>query len=210
MANPRTSRARSADPVLPATVEKRTNTGVFSPFVNTAGPADAGQRAVALEVPVRPEPAGVDDPLGDALVVEVEDLLAEVEVLQQRRPARPDPQRVLVVGDRHALLGGQRERAVGRLVRLAAGPGGGGNRAGFLVGGVYRPGGRICPRGRRPRGLVGGCRRLRPLYREEPGTGGAGGGEELATRRICSGRLVSHERALRYIWIERQSERPAL
>ena len=28
---PRTSRARSAEPLLPATVEKRTNAGVFSP-----------------------------------------------------------------------------------------------------------------------------------------------------------------------------------
>ena len=49
------------------------------------GPGDVGERLVVLEVAVGPEAAGVDDALGDALVVEVEDLLAEVEVLQERR-----------------------------------------------------------------------------------------------------------------------------
>jgi len=37
----------------------------------------------------------VHDPLGDAFVVEVEELLAEGEVLQQRRSALADAQRVL-------------------------------------------------------------------------------------------------------------------
>ena len=68
------------------------------------------------------EAPGVHDPLGDALVVEVEDLLAEVEVVEQRRAALAGAQRVLVVGDRDALLGGQRHAgAGGRLVGLAAG-----------------------------------------------------------------------------------------
>ena len=49
----------------------------------------------------------MDDALGDALVVEVRDLLAEDEVLEQRRPAQARLQRVLVVGDRHALVGRQ-------------------------------------------------------------------------------------------------------
>ena len=86
------------------------------------GAGDVGQRLVVLEVAVRAEAAGVDHPLGDALVVEVEDLLPEVEVLEQRRAPLADPQRVLVVGDRDALLGGQRgPSAVGGLVGLAAG-----------------------------------------------------------------------------------------
>ena len=63
--------------------------------------------SVVLEIAVGAKAAGMDDALGDALVVEVEDLLAEVEVFQRRRPAIADPQRVLVVGDRDALLGGQ-------------------------------------------------------------------------------------------------------
>ena len=42
------------------------------------------------------------DPLGNALVVEVRDLLAEDEVLEQGRAAQPGLERVLVVGDRLA------------------------------------------------------------------------------------------------------------
>ena len=41
--------------------------------------------------------AGVHDPLGDALVVEVGDLLPQVVVLQQHRSARPGLQRVVGV-----------------------------------------------------------------------------------------------------------------
>ena len=67
------------------------------------------------------EAAGVDDALGDALVVEVEDLLAEVEVVEQRGATVADAQRVLVVGDGHALGRGQPRATVTRLVRLAAG-----------------------------------------------------------------------------------------
>ena len=85
------------------------------------GPGDVGQRLVVLEVPVRPVAAGMDHPLGDPLVIEVEDLLPEVEVLQRAGTAFPGPQRVLVVGDDSALPGGQPRRAVRRdLVRLAA------------------------------------------------------------------------------------------
>jgi hypothetical protein len=42
--------------------------------------------------------------LGDPLVIEMEDLLAEVKVLQERRTAVTDLERVLVVGDWDALL----------------------------------------------------------------------------------------------------------
>ena len=85
------------------------------------GPGEVGQRLVVLEVPVRPVPAGVHHPLGDPLVVEVEDLLAEVGILQRGRAALPGPQGVLVVGNDRALLGGQPRATAGRgLVRLAA------------------------------------------------------------------------------------------
>ena len=85
-AKPRTSRARSNEPLLPATVENRTNAGVRSPApLEDVGPGDVGQRLVGLEVSVCAVAAGVHHPLGDPLVVEVEDLLPEVEVLQQRR-----------------------------------------------------------------------------------------------------------------------------
>jgi hypothetical protein len=49
----------------------------------------------------------VHDPLGDALVIEMEDLFAEVEVFEGGRPALAEFQAVLVVGDRDALLGRQ-------------------------------------------------------------------------------------------------------
>src|SRR5262249_26274538 len=73
-----------------------------------------GERPVVLEEPVHAEATRVYDPLGDPLVVEVEELLPEVEVLQRRRAALADPQRVLVVADRDALLRRQRGTAVRR------------------------------------------------------------------------------------------------
>ena len=110
--------------MLPATVEKRTNAGrALAGALEEVGPGEVGQRLVGLEVAVRAVAAGVHDPLGDPLVVEVEDLLAEVEVLEQRRAALADPQRVLVVGDRHALCGRQSVAdSVRDLMGLATGP----------------------------------------------------------------------------------------
>jgi hypothetical protein len=52
---------------------------------------------VGLEVAVGAGAAGVHDALGDALVVEVGDLLAEDEVFEQGRAAQAGLQRVLVV-----------------------------------------------------------------------------------------------------------------
>ena len=66
------------------------------------------ERLVALEVAVRRRPSGVHDALGNPLVIEVGDLLAEDEVLEQRRPAQAGLERVLVVANGHALIGGQR------------------------------------------------------------------------------------------------------
>ena len=89
----------SAEPRSPATVEKRTNTGVLSRRLEGRGARELGERLVALEVAVGRRAARVHDALGDALVVEVGDLLAQDEVLEQRGPAQPGLQRVLVVGD---------------------------------------------------------------------------------------------------------------
>ena len=49
----------------------------------------------------------MDDALGDALVVEVRDLLAQVVVLEQRRPALTGLQRVLGVAEPDPLGGGE-------------------------------------------------------------------------------------------------------
>ena len=70
--------------------------------------------AVGLEHAVRGGAAGVDHPLRDALVIEVRDLLPEVEVLQQRRSARPRLQRVIGVGQAQALRRGQVRTRPGR------------------------------------------------------------------------------------------------
>ena len=57
---------------------------------------------------VSARPLGVHHALGNALAVEVLQLLDEVEILQQDRPARAGGDRVLVVGDGDAGSGGKR------------------------------------------------------------------------------------------------------
>ena len=80
------------EPRSPATVEKRAKTGVRLPFCGERRRhRELGQVFVALEKAVRGRAAGVHDTLGDALVVEVIDLLAQHEVAAStvgpRRPA---------------------------------------------------------------------------------------------------------------------------
>src|SRR5262245_8971991 len=48
------------------------------------GAGDIGERFRQFEVPVGAIPSRVDDPFRDALMIEMEDLLAEVEVFEQR------------------------------------------------------------------------------------------------------------------------------
>ena len=84
------------------------------------GPRELGCCLVRLEVAMDPEPTGVHHPLGNAFMVEVEDLLAEMEVLEQRRTAVADLQRVLIVGDGDPLLRRQPHAALAhRLMSLA-------------------------------------------------------------------------------------------
>ena len=58
--------------------------GLLALALEQVGAGDIGQQLVGLEVAVRPEAPRVHHPLRDALVIEVEDLLAEVEVFEQR------------------------------------------------------------------------------------------------------------------------------
>jgi len=62
----------------------------------------------------------MDHALRDALMIEVEDFLAEVRILQQHWPACPLLEAVLVVRDRDALLRGEYRNVAFRcLVRFA-------------------------------------------------------------------------------------------
>ena len=70
--------------------------------------------AVGLEDTVRRSAPGMDDPLGNALVIEVGDLLPEVEVLQQSRPALAGLQRMISVGQPQALR--RSEKLTGRVL----------------------------------------------------------------------------------------------
>ena len=64
---------------------------------------------------------GVDNTLGNALVIEMHDLLAQHEVFQQGGATQRGFQGILVVGDHDALVGGQRRvLAAGVLVQFAA------------------------------------------------------------------------------------------
>ena len=84
---------------------------LFSDFAEERGARELGDRLRAFEEAVRRRAARMHNPLGDALVVEVGDLLAKDEVLEQRRAAEARLQRVLIVRDGDALVG--REHAVG-------------------------------------------------------------------------------------------------
>ncbi len=80
-----------------------------------------GQRMGQFEVPMGTAAAGMHDALGNAFMVEVGDLLAQDEVFQQGRAARAGLERVLVVGHRDALVGGQlRMAATGLLLQFIA------------------------------------------------------------------------------------------
>ena len=126
-AKPRTSRAQSVDPREPATVENRTKTGVSSRRIGQeAGLGQVGQILIDLKHAVRGSAARVDDALGNALVIEMGDLFAKMEVLHQRRAAYAGLQGVLIVGNLDALIPGHDlagldgvARQVGCLVGLA-------------------------------------------------------------------------------------------
>ena len=64
----------------------------------------------------------MNDPLRNALVIEMRDLFAKKKNFQKRRPAGTGLERVLIVRKRDALVGGQRGvPAPGKLVQLASG-----------------------------------------------------------------------------------------
>jgi hypothetical protein len=71
------------------------------------------QRLVVLEIAMGPETAGVDDTLGNALMIKMKDFLAKVKVFERSGTARADLEGILVIGYRDALLRGQHGRIAG-------------------------------------------------------------------------------------------------
>src|ERR1035437_2291538 len=69
------------------------------------------QRGGQLKESMRARRARVNDTLGNALVVEMRDFVAKDEILQERRAAGIGPERVLIIGEYDALVGGERRMA---------------------------------------------------------------------------------------------------
>ena len=97
-------------------MENRTKTGVSTPSARNRA-ADAVGGAVADEDAVGAGAAGVHHALGDALMVEVGDLLPQVVVLQQGRAALPGLQRVVGVAEPQALRRGEERTLLGQVRR---------------------------------------------------------------------------------------------
>ena len=140
---------------------------------------------------MRRRPARVDDALGNALVVEVRDLFTQNEVFEEGRTAQPGLQRVLVVGNGDALIGGQRpfarihSHAIQGAVRLVLADDG--SAAAHFVGPV------LFLDGARPHNRVGrfdGHARLRPdrglwvVLERLVGVEGQGRGQLLRGRHL--------------------------
>src|SRR6185295_6584744 len=75
--------------------------GLLARALKEIGLGDVGERLISLEESVGAEAARMHDSLGDALVVEMKDFLAEMMILEQCRTTASRFEGVLVVGDRH-------------------------------------------------------------------------------------------------------------
>jgi hypothetical protein len=63
----------------------------------------------------------MNDTFWNALVIEMRDFVAKDEILQERRAAGIGAERVLIIGERNALVGGERRMAAARdLVQFTA------------------------------------------------------------------------------------------
>ncbi len=82
--------------------------GNFLWIAQKRGFRDVAQVFIWLEIAVRCRSAGVNDPLRDTLMVKVGNFLAQDKIFQQRRATAAGAKRILIVGDAHALIGGQR------------------------------------------------------------------------------------------------------
>ena len=101
--------------------EAHEHLGFLARVLQECGLGQFAKRFGRLEVAMRAGAARMHDALRDALVIEMRDLFAQDEVFKQGRPARAALQRILVIRDRNALIGGQHFAGLrGRLMRFAA------------------------------------------------------------------------------------------
>ena len=97
--------------------------GLLPGALENVGARIFGKRFIGLEIAMRTVATRMYDPLGNAFVIEMEDLFPEGEILDQRRAAWADLQCVLIVRNRSALRGRQhRTVAFGDLMELAPFP----------------------------------------------------------------------------------------
>ena len=86
--------------------EAHEHRGDLARLLERRGAGECGKILVGLEVAMRAGTARMHHALGDAFMVEMGELLAQDEILQQCRPAQTRLETVLVVRDRHRLVGG--------------------------------------------------------------------------------------------------------
>src|SRR5690348_6579936 len=101
--------------------ESHESRGLFAGPLKQIGARDVSKRFVIFEIAVGTKTPCVHHALRDALMVEMKNLLAKMEVLKSSGPARANSQRILVIGNRCSLLGRQDRDFAGRyLMGLAA------------------------------------------------------------------------------------------
>lgn len=101
--------------------EAHENRRLFASTLKNVGARVFSERFIGFEIAVCPVAASMHDPLGYPLVIEMEDLVTEVEILDQRWPTLADLQSVLIVRDRRSERSGEdRGLAFRRLVKLTA------------------------------------------------------------------------------------------
>jgi hypothetical protein len=126
-ANPRGSRAVSAEPFSPPTVENRTRTGVFLPtWLNRSAQLRSEISSVTSNTPCAPAPLACTTltqvrhnaldriPLGNTFAIEMCEQVNQVEILQEQRARCADSLGGIRVEDGSA-VGGSVDRRVGEL-----------------------------------------------------------------------------------------------
>ena len=81
--------------------------GFFLGILQESSPADIGHGFIDLEVSMRSGSTRMHNTFGNTFMVEVGDLFPKMKVFQQSRAAGTGFQRVLIVSDAQALIGGQ-------------------------------------------------------------------------------------------------------